>query len=100
MLNSLLGCFLLQAVLNFYRQVGNAVTSVSEQYNELFGSGRELSEDCSQEQMMAQLMGELNVSGRYFTFKEQLKVRTAAFTPDGWEKKPAGALKLVFGDYV
>ncbi|CAJ1049257.1 cilia- and flagella-associated protein 70 [Xyrichtys novacula] len=61
-----------RAVLDFHRQVGNVVNHVSNQYNELFGTTPP-SEACSQEQMMAQLMASLNVSGRYFALKEQMK---------------------------
>ncbi|KAK5874319.1 hypothetical protein PBY51_019274 [Eleginops maclovinus] len=62
-----------RAVLDFHRQVGSVVTHVSDQHEELFGSRCKAPEDCSREQMMVQLMGSLNVSGRYFAFKEQLK---------------------------
>ncbi|XP_044211098.1 cilia- and flagella-associated protein 70 isoform X1 [Thunnus albacares] len=62
-----------RAVQGFHRQVGNVVTHVSDQYEELFGAKCKPSEDCSREQMKAQLMGALNVSGRYFAFKEQMK---------------------------
>lgn len=86
LLNYLNGCVLLQAVLDFHSQVGNVVTHVSEQYKELFGTRCKLSEDSSQEQVKVQLMGALNVSGRYFTFKEQMKVRTTAHIPGGWIK--------------
>ncbi|KAM7405796.1 hypothetical protein PAMP_000223 [Pampus punctatissimus] len=61
------------AVQGFHRQVGNVVAHVSDQYEELFGAKCKPSEDCSREQMKAQLMGALNVSGRYFAFKEQMK---------------------------
>lgn len=97
MLNCLHGRILLQAVLDFHRQVGNVVAHVSDQYKELFGTGCDLSEDCSREQMKAQLMGALNVSGRYFAFKEQMKVRTTTHMPDGWIKL-TGTLKLFFGE--
>ncbi|XP_026233395.1 cilia- and flagella-associated protein 70 [Anabas testudineus] len=62
-----------RAVLDFHRQVGNVVSHVSDQYVKLFGAGYKPSEDCSQEQMKVQLIGTLNVSGRYFAFKEQMK---------------------------
>ncbi|XP_010782061.1 tetratricopeptide repeat protein 18-like isoform X2 [Notothenia coriiceps] len=63
-----------RAVLDFHRQVGSVVTHVSDQHEELFGSRCKAPEGSSREQMMVQLMGSLNVSGRYFAFKEQLKV--------------------------
>ncbi|GLD62332.1 cilia- and flagella-associated protein 70 isoform X1, partial [Lates japonicus] len=62
-----------RAVQDFHRQVGNVVTHVSDQYKELFGARGKPLEDCSREQMKVQLMGMLNVSGRYFAFKEQMK---------------------------
>ncbi|KAA8595755.1 hypothetical protein FQN60_011046, partial [Etheostoma spectabile] len=61
------------AVLDFHRQVDNVVSHVSDQYEELFGSRCKPSGDCSREQKKVQLMGALNVSARYFTFKEQMK---------------------------
>ncbi|XP_034736596.1 cilia- and flagella-associated protein 70 isoform X2 [Etheostoma cragini] len=62
-----------RAVLDFHRQVGNVVSHVSDQYEELFGTSCKPSGDCSREQNKVQLMGALNVSARYFTFKEQMK---------------------------
>ncbi|XP_039983344.1 cilia- and flagella-associated protein 70 [Xiphias gladius] len=62
-----------RAVLYFHRQVGNVVTHVSDQYKELFEARCKPLNDCSWEQMKVQLMGTLNVSGRYFAFKEQMK---------------------------
>ncbi|KAM9861139.1 cilia- and flagella-associated protein 70-like [Aulostomus maculatus] len=60
-----------RAVQDFHKQVGNVVNHVSEQYQELFGSGGQLPD--ARGHMMAQLMGELKISGRYFTFREQMK---------------------------
>ncbi|KAG8001216.1 Cilia-and flagella-associated protein 70 [Nibea albiflora] len=62
-----------RAVLDFHRQVGNVVTHVSEQYKELFGARCKPSKEFSLEQMKVQLMGTLNVTPRYFAFKEQMK---------------------------
>ncbi|KAF6719029.1 Cilia- and flagella-associated protein 70 [Oryzias melastigma] len=62
-----------KAVLEFHKQVGDAVDVISQQYNELFGASRELPQNESQEQMLKQLMGALNVSGRYFSFHEKFK---------------------------
>ncbi|XP_034417153.1 cilia- and flagella-associated protein 70 [Cyclopterus lumpus] len=62
-----------RAVMDFHRQVANVVSHVSDQYEELFGAGCEPTENRSREQMKVQLMGSLNVSARYFTFKEQMK---------------------------
>ncbi|XP_043998467.1 cilia- and flagella-associated protein 70 isoform X2 [Gambusia affinis] len=62
-----------KAVLDFHTQVGNAVAAVSEQFAELFGANSKLQESLSKEQILAEVMGGLNVSGRYFTFKEQIK---------------------------
>ncbi|XP_036950713.1 cilia- and flagella-associated protein 70 isoform X3 [Acanthopagrus latus] len=62
-----------RAVLDFHRQIGNMETMVFEQCNELFGTRWEDSVDCSWKQKQTELRGALNVSGRYFTYKEQLK---------------------------
>ncbi|KAK2853723.1 hypothetical protein Q5P01_006384 [Channa striata] len=62
-----------KAVQDFHRQVENVVSQVSEQYKELLGAGYKPPENCSGEEMKVQLMGNLNVSGRYFAFKEQMK---------------------------
>lgn len=73
-------CVLLQVVLDFHRQVADAVSHVSEQYEELFGACSKVPEDW--EKMKIQLTGALNDSGRYFVFKEQIKVRPSADIPD------------------
>ncbi|RVE74217.1 hypothetical protein OJAV_G00019820 [Oryzias javanicus] len=62
-----------KAVLEFHKQVGDAVDVISQQYNELFGASRELPLNESPDQMLKQLMGALNVSGRYFSFHEKFK---------------------------
>ncbi|XP_008295166.1 tetratricopeptide repeat protein 18 [Stegastes partitus] len=62
-----------RAVLDFHREVNNVVTSVSEQYEDLFGPSRRPPQNWSCEQIKVQLMGALNVSGRYFGFKEQME---------------------------
>uniref|UniRef100_A0A1A8PUR4 Tetratricopeptide repeat domain 18 n=1 Tax=Nothobranchius rachovii TaxID=451742 RepID=A0A1A8PUR4_9TELE len=62
-----------RAVLDFHQQVGNTVAAVSEQYQEMFGANPNLPHGLSQEQMLVELMGGLNLSGRYFHFKEQMK---------------------------
>ncbi|XP_057689615.1 cilia- and flagella-associated protein 70 isoform X2 [Corythoichthys intestinalis] len=71
-----------KAVLNFHKQVINVVKHILEQYEELFGTRLKLPNDCNREQMMAQLMGALNVSGRYFAFKEQIKPAVVKFVRD------------------
>lgn len=68
-------------MLNYHRQVSNVVAYVTDQYKELFRTGRSLLEDCSREQMKAQVMGALDDSGRYFAFKEQMKVRMTPHIP-------------------
>ncbi|XP_061570368.1 cilia- and flagella-associated protein 70-like [Cololabis saira] len=62
-----------RATLNFHKQVGNAVAILSEQYEELRGASSGLPQDHNKEQMMIQLMSSLNISGRYFALKEQIK---------------------------
>lgn len=69
--------FLLQAVLDFHKQVGNVVDQISDQYKELFGMETEgRKENLSQDQMRIQLMDALVSSGRHFAFKDQIRVRT------------------------
>lgn len=68
---------LLQAVLDFRKQVGNVVDQISDQYSELFGTEGEASkENLSRDQMRIQLMDALVSSGRHFAFKDQIRVRT------------------------
>lgn len=95
-LNYLHWCVFLQAVLDFHRQVGNVVSNISDQYVKLLGAGCKPLEDCSREQMKVQLIGTLNVSGRYFAFKEQMKVRTTTHIPGGLIELQ-GTLKPFFG---
>ncbi|XP_024861279.1 cilia- and flagella-associated protein 70 isoform X2 [Kryptolebias marmoratus] len=75
-----------RAVQDFHRQVGDTVAAVSEQYNELFGAERHLPKHLSQEQMLTELMGGLNVSGRYFTFKEQIKKAVVRIARDKMQR--------------
>ncbi|XP_077568878.1 cilia- and flagella-associated protein 70 isoform X1 [Stigmatopora nigra] len=75
-----------KAVLNFHKQVGTVVKHILEQYEELFGTKLKLPNDCNREQMMAQLMGALNVSGRYFAFKEQIKPAVVKFVRDKMQR--------------
>ncbi|XP_049452131.1 cilia- and flagella-associated protein 70 isoform X2 [Epinephelus fuscoguttatus] len=74
------------AVLEYHRQIGNMVALISDQYKELFGAGAKASEDCSREQMKTELMGALNVSGKYFTFKEQIKHAVAGIVRDKMQR--------------
>uniref|UniRef100_A0A8D3CYI6 Cilia and flagella associated protein 70 n=1 Tax=Scophthalmus maximus TaxID=52904 RepID=A0A8D3CYI6_SCOMX len=86
-LTSLHRCVLLQAVLDFHRQVGNVVTQVSEQYMELFGARCRPAGDGTREPMKVQLMGALNVSGRYFAFKEQMKHAVVGLVRDKLQRR-------------
>ncbi|CAG5859657.1 unnamed protein product [Menidia menidia] len=62
-----------KAVLDFHRQVGNTVGAVREQCDELFGASFKPKHENNRDQMLSQLMGALTLSGRYFSFKEQMK---------------------------
>ncbi|XP_061080149.1 cilia- and flagella-associated protein 70 [Conger conger] len=66
-----------RAVQEYQAQVANVVGQVLEQYQQLFGSamvpGAPPLDPASQEQRKAQLLAELNYTGRYFAFKEQMK---------------------------
>ncbi|XP_062248907.1 cilia- and flagella-associated protein 70 [Platichthys flesus] len=75
-----------EAVGDFHRQVGSVVTKVSDQYRELLGGTCKPSEDSSPEQVAVQLMGALNVSGRYFAFKEQMKHAVVRLVRDKMRK--------------
>ncbi|XP_061590780.1 cilia- and flagella-associated protein 70-like [Cololabis saira] len=50
-----------------------SVAILSEQYEELRGASSGLPQDHNKEQMMTQLMSSLNISGKYFALKEQIK---------------------------
>ncbi|KAM4542053.1 cilia- and flagella-associated protein 70-like isoform 3-T3 [Odontesthes bonariensis] len=77
-----------RAVLNFHKQVGNTVAVVSEQYEELFGASCKMPQDHSREQMLSQLMGALNVSGGYFSIKEQIKHAVVRIVRDKIQTEP------------
>ncbi|XP_015246741.1 PREDICTED: cilia- and flagella-associated protein 70 [Cyprinodon variegatus] len=80
-----------RAVQYFHRQVGDTVAAISEQYAELLGSntGNNSVESLSHEQMLAEVMGGLNVSGRYFTFKEQMKRAVVRIVRDKMQRTEA-----------
>ncbi|XP_055085829.1 cilia- and flagella-associated protein 70 [Periophthalmus magnuspinnatus] len=61
-----------RAVQSYHEQVANVVSQVCEQVEELYCCDCSLTE-INREHMKAEVMGELNMSGRYFAFKEQLK---------------------------
>ncbi|KAG5279454.1 hypothetical protein AALO_G00077950 [Alosa alosa] len=84
-----------RAVQEFQAQVVSVAAQVLDQYQQLFGAAFEpsawLTDPNTQEQRKTHLLGELNYSGKYFAFKEQLKysvvrivrekmLRTEAFT--------------------
>ncbi|XP_006637093.3 cilia- and flagella-associated protein 70 isoform X1 [Lepisosteus oculatus] len=66
-----------RAVQDYHGQVGGVARLVLEQYQELFGGALaqgELPLDVlAQEERKTKLLGELNYSGKYFAFKEQMK---------------------------
>ncbi|XP_028841573.1 cilia- and flagella-associated protein 70-like isoform X2 [Denticeps clupeoides] len=66
-----------RAVQDFHSQISSIAEHVLQQYQQQFGApppGPAPALDISsQEQRRAQLLGELNYSGKYFSFKEQLK---------------------------
>ncbi|KAM4744333.1 LOW QUALITY PROTEIN: cilia- and flagella-associated protein 70-like [Anableps anableps] len=76
-----------RAVLDFHTQVGNTMAAVSEQFVELFGENSKLRESLSEEQLLAEVMGGLNVSGRYFTFKEEMKRAVVRIVRDKMQRK-------------
>lgn len=70
---------LYQAVQEFQSQIASVAGQVLEQYQQLYGAaflpGAKPLDPTTQEQRKTQLLGELNYSGKYFAFKEQMKVR-------------------------
>ncbi|KAM9816916.1 cilia- and flagella-associated protein 70 [Neosynchiropus ocellatus] len=75
-----------RAVQDFHLQVRNVVSQVSDLYLKLFGIQGEKAKHCSRKQVTADLMGALNISGRYFAFKEQLKHAVVRIARDKMEK--------------
>uniref|UniRef100_A0A673WM01 Cilia and flagella associated protein 70 n=1 Tax=Salmo trutta TaxID=8032 RepID=A0A673WM01_SALTR len=68
---------LYQAVQEYQAQIASVAGQVLEQYQQLFGPaflpGEKPLDPTSQEQRKTKLLGELNYSGKYFAFKEQIK---------------------------
>ncbi|KAI4878195.1 hypothetical protein NFI96_018270, partial [Prochilodus magdalenae] len=84
-----------RAVQEYQAQIVSVTAQVLEQYQQMFGAefgpGAKPLDPAAQEQRKRQLFGELNCSGKYFAFKEQIKysvvrmvrekmLRTEAFT--------------------
>ncbi|XP_062841100.1 cilia- and flagella-associated protein 70, partial [Trichomycterus rosablanca] len=66
-----------RAVQEYRAQIASVAAQVLQQYKQMFGAafvpGAKLLDPSTQEQRKSQLFGELNCSGQYFTFKEQMK---------------------------
>uniref|UniRef100_A0A4W5MX77 Cilia and flagella associated protein 70 n=1 Tax=Hucho hucho TaxID=62062 RepID=A0A4W5MX77_9TELE len=66
-----------RAVQEYQAQIASVADQVLEQYQQLFGPaflpGVKPLDPTSQEQRKTKLLGELNYSGKYFAFKEQIK---------------------------
>ncbi|XP_046893282.1 cilia- and flagella-associated protein 70 [Hypomesus transpacificus] len=84
-----------RAIQGYHSQIASVAGQVLEQYKQLFGPaflpGGEPLDPNAQEERKTQLLGELNYSGKFFAFKEQMKysvvkivrekmLRTEAFT--------------------
>uniref|UniRef100_A0A4W5MX72 Cilia and flagella associated protein 70 n=1 Tax=Hucho hucho TaxID=62062 RepID=A0A4W5MX72_9TELE len=73
-----------RAVQEYQAQIASVADQVLEQYQQLFGPaflpGVKPLDPTSQEQRKTKLLGELNYSGKYFAFKEQIKVRKGLVT--------------------
>lgn len=69
---------LVQAVQEYQEQILSVVEQVLQQYEQMFGAafvpGAKPLDPATQEQRKTQLLGDLNCSGKYFAFKEQMKV--------------------------
>ncbi|KAK3552280.1 hypothetical protein QTP86_007490 [Hemibagrus guttatus] len=85
----------LRAMQEYQAQIMSIAAQVLQQYEQMFGAafvpGARPLDPATQEQRKTQLFGELNCSGKYFAFKEQMKysvvrivrekmLRTEAFT--------------------
>ncbi|KAM8877374.1 cilia- and flagella-associated protein 70-like isoform 1-T1 [Synchiropus picturatus] len=77
------------AVQDYHRQVGHVVSHVMEEFKKLTGENGQLPEDHCRKQLLADLMGGLNVSGRYFDFKEQIKDAVVGIVCDQLQQKEA-----------
>lgn len=68
----------MQAVQEYQAQIINVAAQVLQQYEQMFGAAfvpcAKPLDPATQEQRKTQLFGELNCSGKYFAFKEQMKV--------------------------
>ncbi|XP_067278948.1 cilia- and flagella-associated protein 70 [Pseudorasbora parva] len=66
-----------RAVQEYQSQIASVAAQVLDQYQQLFGAafvpGGTPLDPVLQEQRKTQLLGELNCSGKYFAFKEQMK---------------------------
>ncbi|XP_056117732.1 cilia- and flagella-associated protein 70 [Rhinichthys klamathensis goyatoka] len=66
-----------RAVQEYQSQIASVAAQVLDQYQQLFGTafvpGGKPLDPVLQEQRKTQLLGELNCSGKYFAFKEQMK---------------------------
>ncbi|XP_048057772.1 cilia- and flagella-associated protein 70 [Megalobrama amblycephala] len=66
-----------RAVQEYQSQIASVAAQVLDQYQQLFGNafmpGGKPLDPVLQEQRKTQLLGELNCSGKYFAFKEQMK---------------------------
>ncbi|XP_076012089.1 cilia- and flagella-associated protein 70-like [Genypterus blacodes] len=71
-----------RAVLGFHNQVASVVEQVLEQFVELYATGADPLQPCSPEEMKAEMNGALNISGRYFAFKEQMKYSVVRIVRD------------------
>uniref|UniRef100_A0A667ZKN1 Cilia and flagella associated protein 70 n=1 Tax=Myripristis murdjan TaxID=586833 RepID=A0A667ZKN1_9TELE len=72
-MTSLGWCVCAQAIQDFHSQVFSVAAQVLDQYQDLFGAEAPPQDSNTQERRKAQLLGELNYSGKYFAFKEQMK---------------------------
>lgn len=78
--------FLVQAVQEYQAQIMSVGAQLLQQYEQMFGAafvpGARPLDPATQEQRKTQLFGELNCSGKYFAFKEQMKVTYDLVLPE------------------
>ncbi|XP_045076940.1 cilia- and flagella-associated protein 70-like [Coregonus clupeaformis] len=81
-----------RAVQEYQAQIASVAGQVLEQYQQLFGPaflpGEKPLDPTSQEQRKTKLLGELNYSGKYFAFKEQIKYSVVRIVRDKPKPNP------------
>lgn len=97
-------------VENYHKRVTSVAVAILEEYHELFGKqllDQGVMDHETMEEQKRQLNYELNTSGKYFAFKEQLKVKTplcfllsCLFCPDTFSVRNCCSVVVTQDDVV